>query len=846
MEEKVVLRYSTLNMSSAHRAAILSSFGISEHGLSEAEVKKRREEYGFNELPEKKQSLLLLLLEQFNDVTVYILLAAVAISVAVPYIEHGSFLKSELVDGLVILAIVVLNAALGFAQEWRAENSIAMLKKLSAPNVKVHRDGKTFEVPARELVPGDIMQIEAGDRVSADARVIRSSSLDIDESSLTGESLSVTKVTEVEIKQGVEGTQAGLLYSGTLVTRGSGEAVVTATGLRTELGGITSMMMSVKPPPTPLELELKSAGKRIGIGVLALCALIFGAGILKGIDPLEIFFTVVSLAVAAVPEGLPAIVTVCLALGVQRMVKKHALIRRLDAIETLGSITVICADKTGTMTENKMVVKDLWLFEHGEKELAYEIGASCNRAELPALGDPTEIALLIAAEEGKANRLSIEEEEMPFTSEEKYMVTIHEKAGKRVRYLKGAPEVLAGFVSKKEAEVALAQNEEFSKKGLRVLAVAEGERGKERLVGLIAMMDPPRAGVRDAIAHARRAGIRTIMITGDHPSTAVSIAGEVGIVTEGAIVGKQLDEMDEDQLRHALQTVSVFARVQPKHKVNILEALQKSGEVVAMSGDGVNDALALKRAHVGVAMGLKGTDVARESAAMVLTDDNYSTIVSAVAEGRRIYDNIRKFVHFLMRSNVGEVMIIAGAVLLSMPLPLLPLHILWINLVTDSFPALALAAEPAEEGIMNRAPRGKNQGLFSGELTLLVFTGLLNALLALGLFRLSLALYPNDLALARTLALTSTIVFQMLLALSTRTRGSVFRHSLFKNLWMLAAVSFSLILHAVLLLTPVGKIFSVTRIPVDLWIDFLGATLAAFLLFELMKWVMHHLQKSSK
>jgi Ca2+-transporting ATPase len=823
-------------MPSHYSSSLLQSLNASEYGLSDTEVLDRRATFGTNEIPEKKRSILLLFVKQCKDVMVYILLGAVVISLLAPYLQHGYVDRTEMIDAIVIFSIIVINAILGFFQEWRAENAIALLKKLSAPHGKVRRNGKTTIVKAAELVPGDVMLVEAGDRVSADARIILSSSLDVDESSLTGESVPVTKQVAETLSEGTD-FSSGMIYAGTPITRGNGEAVIVATGLKTEIGKITSMVMSIETPETPLQLELKKIGKRIGVIILGLCALIFAVGIIKGIPAMDIFFIVVSLAVAAVPEGLPAIVTVCLAMGVVHMAKKHALIRRLDAIETLGSITVICADKTGTMTENRMTVENVWVLDPAEELLLAEAAASCNRAELPAIGDPTEIALLVHANKVGVARLPIDDEEVPFTSEAKYMVTLHVKNNTTVRYIKGAPEVIAGIVKDGSTSELLVRAQEYSASGQRVLAVAVGEKGKERTIGLIAMIDPPRKGVSQAISVARSAGIRTIMITGDHPATALSIAQKIGIETDGVCDGKQIEAMDEEQLKHALKKTSVFARVQPVHKVRILEALQSLGEIVSMSGDGVNDAPALKRANVGVGMGMNGTDIAREASAMVLTDDNYATLVEAIAEGRRIYDNIKKFVIFLMRSNVGEVLIIASAVLLGMPLPLLPLHILWINLVTDSFPALALAAEPAERSIMNRPPRAKHEGIFTGEWSLLVWAGVMNAILALGVFQLAMSSSGGDLALARTATMTATIVYQMFLALSSRTKDPIFTASFFSNPLLLLAIGASLLSQAILLLTPIGAYLEVVPLPVVLWEEILLGVVLAFSIFELLKWM---------
>lgn len=821
-------------MPHAERIEILTSLHCSENGLGEAGIEKLRARYGFNEIPERRESAFMVFLSQFNDAMVYVLLAAAAVSLIVPYFEHGSMHSSEITNTVAILCIVFFNALLGFAQERRADNAIAQLRKLSTSAVKVRRDGRVMQIASRELLPGDLMLAEAGDRIAADARIVASASAEADESSLTGESLPVPKKALTVADVGYD-FSPGMLYSGTLLTRGCAEAAVMATALKTEIGKITSMVMLLKPPPTPLQLELRKTGRRIGLIVVVLCAAIFTFGLVRGMDPLALFFTAVSLAVAAVPEGLPAIVTICLAIGVQRMSKNRALIRKLDAVETLGSVTLICADKTGTMTENRMKVTEVWAMNGIDPKRLAEAAASCNRAELPDIGDPTEVALLVYAEGLRVPRLPIEEEEVPFTSEAKYMVTTHQVGERTIRFLKGAPEVIARFVPSAASEL-LARSTDYSAMGLRVLAVARDEgRGVEAL-GLLAMMDPPRKGVAAAIADALSAGIRTIMITGDHPVTALTIAKSVGIKSEGCIEGVELDSMSPADLQKKLKTFSVFARVQPAHKVRILEALQADGEIVAMSGDGVNDAPALKRAHVGVGMGQRGTDVARESAAMVLTDDNYASIVAAVAEGRRIYDNIKKFVVFLMRSNVGEVLTVSIAMFAGLPMPLQPLHILWINLVTDSFPALALAAEPAERGIMKRMPRSRTDGMFAGEWFLMAVTGLLNAALSLGVFLTARRMFPDDLILAQSACLTTTIVYQLFLAFSTRTTRIAFTESPAVNPWLILGAGASFVLQLLLLLTPLSGIFNVKPIPLVLWEEVFGGAIVAFAVFEFLKW----------
>ncbi|MBT3293074.1 cation-translocating P-type ATPase [Candidatus Peregrinibacteria bacterium] len=811
---------------------VLVSLGTSINGLSNKEVLKRQQQYGLNELPKKKKSLIVLFLHQFKDVMVYILIAALFISAALPILEGKPLTIESFLDAIVIFAILLLNAILGFVQEYRAEEAIAMLTKLTSPHTRVRRGGEEVQIESRNLVPGDIMILEAGDKISADGRLIVDSHIRVNESSLTGESHAVDKDILPVKKKVSLALRTNMLFAGTVVTRGFGECIVTATGLDTEIGKIADMVSQTKLPETPLQRRMARLGKMLGGIVIALCAIIVSVGMISGASFLHMLLIGVSLAVSAVPEGLPAVVTVCFAMGVRRMVSKNAIVRRLDSLETLGSVTVICTDKTGTITQNKMSVSETWIPTFGKKTdklLVASISASCNRAQLPALGDPTEVGLLEFAKKLKAKRLKIDDEPVPFTSENKYMKTKH----KNKFFLKGAPEKIVMFIDKKHRKEILEKNKELAKKGLRVLACAEESNGKTRFVGLVAMNDPPRRTVKASINLAKNAGIRTIMITGDNLQTAIAIAKDVGI--EGAAMeGNHIDELTKKQLQGILKTTSVFARVSPEHKLRILAALQSNGEIVAMSGDGVNDAPALKGAHVGIAMGKVGTEVAREASSIVLSDDNYSTIVSAVEEGRRIYDNIRKFVVYLLRANFDELLLIITVIVLRIPLPYLPIHILWINLMTDGLPALALGMEKAEPDIMKRPPRNAKEHLLNGEWGSLVVVGLLAFAAAFTLFLWELS-SGSTLAQARSVTLTMSIIFELLLAINIRSKRPIWEIGFFSNPYLLIAITIPIFLQVALLYTPLNVVFHLVPLPPIEWVKACSIAFGCVFGLELMK-----------
>lgn len=816
---------------SATSEDVLSKLESTPQGLVGEDVVKRRATHGVNALPEKKKSLLLLFFSQFNDVMVFILFGALVISLAMPFLEAGGAHAEGFIDAVAIGVILLLNAVLGFVQEYKAEEAIAMLKKLTSPHVRVRRNGREQVIASEELVPGDIVIVEAGDRISADGRIIQCSHVRINESSLTGESHAVDKTeSPMEAERLPIADQRSMLFSGTLVTRGYAEYVVTATGVSTEIGKIAKLVSETEFPQTPLQKRMEKLGKMLGIVVIFLCAIIVGIGVAEQMPFGQILLVGVSLAVSAVPEGLPAVVTVCLAMGVRRMTKKNALVRRLESLETLGSVTVICADKTGTITQNSMAVVDSWLAEGGDDQLLARIAASCNRATLPDIGDPTEIGLLQFAKDRSVERLPIDEEEVPFTSENKYMQTRH---GDQV-FLKGAPEKIAQLATGDQSAM-LEEDKTYAEKGLRVLACAEKRGADIIVIGLVAMEDPPREGVGTAIQTAKDAGIRTIMITGDNLVTAKAIAAQVGI--EGkAMHGSEIDQLTDEQLAITLKDTSVFARVSPEHKLKLLEALKENGEVVAMSGDGVNDAPALRGAHVGVAMGLVGTEVAREAASIVLADDNYATIVTAVSEGRRIYDNIRKFVMFLLRTNFDELLFISVCMFLGLPLPYLALHILWINLMTDSLPALALGMEKAEPDIMRRPPRNPNEHLLAGEFGRLIFAAVFGfaASFLLYLWLLSIG---KPLVEARSATMTLGILFELFVVVSMRSSKPIWSIGFLSNRFMIGAIAVPFALQFVLLFTPLANVFKLTAITLDEWLMVLGISLFGFVVFELLKLV---------
>ena len=844
-----------------------------EAGLSSQEAQQRLGQYGENKLAEKKKKTnLQRFLEQFKDAMIIILLLAAAVSFVVACFGHDPM---EFFEPLLILLIVVLNAVLGMVQEAKAEKALDALKSMSAPHARVLRDGKEQVIDAAQLVPGDVIRLEAGDFIPADARLLKSVSLKSEESALTGESVPSEKDAAALVEEKAPlGDRSNMVFSGCSVTYGTATAVVTGTGMNTEMGKIAGLLEGEEEGQTPLQQKLAQLGKYLGFVALAACAVIFVVGLINGINVLEIFMTAVSLAVSAIPEGLPAIVTIVLAIGVQRMVKKNALIRRLPAVETLGSASVICSDKTGTLTQNRMTLVKLWV--NGEPELetvsasntpaAWELlryGALCCDGSVvykedgteQHIGDPTETSILVAAhkngmEQDELNRQYPRLAELPFDSDRKLMTSVNQIDGKIVAIVKGAFDMMAARCVSGNLEAAKEKNDEMSRGALRVLAVGykflekapedptseELENGLT-LLGLVGMIDPPRPEAKAAVATCRQAGIKPVMITGDHVVTASAIAKELGILEDGdkAITGAQLDAMTEEQLDQEVEHISVYARVSPENKIRIVKAWQRKGQVVSMTGDGVNDAPALKAADIGCAMGITGTDVAKGAADMTLTDDNFATIVDAVREGRGIYANIKKVVGFLLGTNIGEVLTVFFAMILWHKTPLLSMQLLWINLVTDSLPAISLGMEAVEADVMDHKPKPKSEGIFAHGLGIqVVLQGCMFALLTLAAFVLGQR-FGGSLEAGQTMAFMVLALTQIVQSFNMRSQRSLFAIGPFSNKKLNGAALLSLALVCLVLFTPVRIAFGLVLLPAWLYLVGLGLILVPLPVMELAK-----------
>nr|WP_263328055.1 calcium-translocating P-type ATPase, SERCA-type [Neobacillus sp. Marseille-Q6967] len=861
-------------------------------GLTPDAVKNRIAQHGLNELDEgEKQSALLLFFSQFKDFMVLVLLAATLIS----------GLLGEYIDAIAIIAIVIINGFLGFFQERRAEKSLQALKELSAPQVSVLRGGQWIKVPSREIVPGDIIKFSSGDRIGADVRIIESRSLEIEESALTGESVPVSKHTDrLKTANPGIGDMENIGFMGTMVTRGSGIGVVIGTGMKTAMGQIADLLQKAETQDTPLQRRLEQLGKILITVALLLTVLVVAVGVLQGHDMYTMFLAGVSLAVAAIPEGLPAIVTVALSLGVQKMIKKNAIVRKLPAVETLGCASVICSDKTGTMTQNKMTVTHLWsggntwtvdgvgyqpqgdfyrnntrVSPKDEKALQQMLifGMICNHSELILKdddyildGDPTEGALLVSAMKAGFNRMNLLNEftiikEFPFDSARKMMsMHVKDKQGRHFIVTKGAPDVILG---KCESILWDGRNQylgqdmqnniqeainTLASKALRTIAIAfksvpantiilseQEAENKLTFIGVQGMIDPPRPEVKEAVRECNAAGIKTVMITGDHVITAKAIAAELGILTKKSKVvdGNALSAMTVDELEDIVEDVSVFARVSPEHKLKIVKALQNRGHIVAMTGDGVNDAPAIKAADIGVAMGITGTDVAKEASSLVLLDDNFATIKAAIEEGRNIYENIRKFVRYLLASNVGEILVMLFAMLLALPLPLVPIQILWVNLVTDGLPAMALGLDRPEDDVMKRKPRSPNEGVFARGLGWKVISrGFLIGTVTLLAFMMVYDEKAGNLQYAQTIAFATLVMAQLIHVFDCRSEKSVLSRNPFGNPYLVWSVISSVALMLVVIYyPPLQPIFHTVPILAKDWLLILGlSSIPTFLL----------------
>lgn len=883
---------------------------IKDRGLSIKDVKKRQQYYGKNILEEKKgTSLFKKFFSQFADFMILVLIGAAIISFIVSYFDG----EVDFIDPIIILCIILLNATLGVVQETKAEKSLEALKKMSAPTAHVLRNGHFTTIDSSELVPGDIILLETGCYVPADARLITAINLKVEEASLTGESHAVEKNAEIKLHPDtLIGDRTNLVMATSTITYGRGTAVVINTGMNTQVGHIAKLIMEDETPMTPLQKRLAKTGKALGLAALSICIIIFIMGLLKKLPVFDMFMTSVSLAVAAIPEGLPAIVTIMLSLGVQRMAKKNAVIRKLPAVETLGSATVICSDKTGTLTQNVMTVTEIYSL-NGREKTNSEFGnfllshaALCcdaileiNKREVTATGEPTEKALVLSAYEAGSNKLQLDESykrihEIPFDSNRKLMTSVHNAPDGSYRSItKGAFDFLINRcnyiyqngkqipLTRKERNRLFATNSSMTEKALRVIAVAYKNLSKPpskhedstlendlTFVGLIGMIDPPREEVKEAVRLCKQAGIKPVMITGDHVLTAQAIAKELGILNanEEAITGDELSRISQEDLSKIIGNFSVFARVSPEHKVRIVKAFQSRDEVVAMTGDGVNDAPALKAADIGCAMGITGTDVAKNAADMILTDDNFATIVSAIKEGRGIYDNIKKAVHFLLSSNIGEIITIFIAILFGLPTPLVAVQLLWVNLVTDSLPAISLGVEPTAKDIMNKKPVSPSKGMFADGLVYkIIFEGIMIGSLALTAFIIGLRYYDTPALLnslskqmnnssslpgvylpwvGRTMAFAVLSLSQLFHSFNMRSEYSLSDIGLFSNKKLVLSFIICCVMQVtVISLPPLAKVFQVVPLTSRQWATVLLLSFIPIIIVELQKKFNHKKSK---
>lgn len=828
-------------------------------GITKEQVIERRQKYGGNKLEDKpKETMFIKFIKQFNDFMIIILILASIVSAGISYIQG----ENDYIDSIIIIAIVILNAIMGVVQESKAEKSIEALKEMTPTKAKVIRNNITIEINAEELVPGDLIILEAGNYVPADCRLIESHNLKIEESSLTGETEAILKDSDMICKKDIPlGDMLNMAFMSSIVVNGHAKAVVTETGMNTRVGKIANMIIQDEAPETPIQKKLSQVGKILGIVCLAICLIIFVIGLIKNIDPMEMFMTSVGLAVAAIPEGLPAIVTIMLSLGVTKMAKNNSIIRRLPAVETLGSSKVICSDKTGTLTKNEMTVVEV---KSNNSEFAIELSTMCTdcdilykNGKIEVSGEPTEVALVQNGLKNNKNKTELYHNmprinEIPFDSNRKMMTTIH-KIGNKYRIItKGAPDVLLNKCQNSIGEKQKLQREnlQMAERALRVIAVAykdlehipskidtDNIENNLNFVGLIGMIDPPRDGVKEAVKTCRRAGIKTVMITGDHIATAKAIAKELNILgaQDKAITGQELDKIPQNKLEKEIANYSVFARVTPEHKVRIVKAWQSTGAVVAMTGDGVNDSPALKNADIGIAMGKNGTDVAKNAADMVLTDDNFVTIVKAVKQGRNIYDNIKKAIHFLIATNIGEIVTIFMGLVLGFKSPLLAIQLLWVNLVTDSLPAIAIGLEPPEKDIMNRKPVDSKKGLFADGLwNKIIVEGIMLGMLTLIAFSIGNKYYGIE--VGRTMAFIAIGVLELVHSFNIKSEQSIFKVGILENKFLIGSFILGVLVQTIVVIIPtLANIFKLVPLNQTQWIITILISILPIPIMEIQK-----------
>lgn len=846
---------------------LLQQLGTSENGLSSAKAEENLEKYGRNEITGKKaKNPFFIFLEQFKDFLVMILIAAAIVSAVMGDIESM----------IVIIAVITMNSILGTVQTVRAEKSLNSLKKLSAPNAKVIRDGKTVVIPSDEVTKGDIVSLEAGDYVCADGRIIENASLKVNESALTGESLSVEKSDETLEGELPLADRTNMVHSGTFVTYGRAKFVVTDIGMDTEVGKIAGLINSAEERKTPLQVNLDNFGKKLSIGIMVICAVVFGLSVFRGEDIMNAFLFAVALAVAAIPEALSSIVTIVLSFGTQKMSKENAIIRKLQAVEGLGSVSVICSDKTGTLTQNKMTVKKIYAsgkiidsdkcdFTDNEQKRLVLTGILCNDSvcrDGTEIGDPTETALVNFGLKHSFSFERIREKyprlaEIPFDSDRKLMSTVHDVNGKLTMITKGAVDVLLGRMNltSQEKEDITAAAEEMSAHGLRILAFAYKEISSTEIslsdennlefMGLVAMMDPPREESKQAVAECIGAGIKPVMITGDHKVTAAAIAKEIGILKDisEAAEGSEIDDLTDEQLREYVPTKSVYARVSPEHKIRIVKAWQDRGNIVAMTGDGVNDAPALKQADIGVAMGITGTEVSKDAASMVLADDNFATIVKAVNNGRNIYANIKRSIQFLLSGNTAAILVVLFASLAALPVPFAAVHLLFINLLTDSLPAIALGLEPHTHDVMKEKPRPVNQSILTGQFILNIFSeGIIIAAAATVCFLFGL---KTDAATASSMAFASICLSRLIHGFNCKSeRPVLFTKKFFDNKYIFAALAVGLMLLSLVIFVPaLAEMFKVVDLSLTQLGIIGGTSIGTFVFIQLLKLIKMTIKK---